>query len=430
MSDKVAPTPTKNYDSVDTDSLNKKGYIKFLVSLSTNFMFLLALYNAVISVFLPNQVQQITDATGGDKVAALAIIMTLVSVFTFFDQPLAGALSDRTRSRFGRRTPWIIGGTFIGGMALAMVAHQTTIIGLTIFWVIAAVALNMAQGPLSASLPDRVEEKRRGVASGFIGAAQTGGGTLGIIFGGWIANRDLASGFYFFAIGIFIVSLASCLMNREQSSEDMPREPLVWKKFFTQFWVSPKKYPDFGWAFAGRFVMFLGYQLIVNYQLYILRDYINLSKTDSNVLIGVMASIQLVSLIISAVVSGYLSDKFQVRKPFVIISSIIMASAYLFPLLMQNEISMLIMAGIIGLGYGCYMSIDMALMTQVLPEKGANAGKDMGVLNIANKCPQMIVTPLGAFILSVTTSYSAVFIFAIVMVILSACLIAPIKSVK
>lgn len=144
MSDKVAPTPTKNYDSVDTDSLNKKGYIKFLVSLSTNFMFLLALYNAVISVFLPNQVQQITDATGGDKVAALAIIMTLVSVFTFFDQPLAGALSDRTRSRFGRRTPWIIGGTFIGGMALAMVAHQTTIIGLTIFWVIAAVALNMA----------------------------------------------------------------------------------------------------------------------------------------------------------------------------------------------------------------------------------------------------------------------------------------------
>lgn len=430
MSDKVAPTPTKNYDSVDADSLNKKGYIKFLVSLSTNFMFLLALYNAVISVFLPNQVQQITDATGGDKVAALAIIMTLVSVFTFFDQPLAGALSDRTRSRFGRRTPWIIGGTFIGGMALAMVAHQTTIIGLTIFWVIAAVALNMAQGPLSASLPDRVEEKRRGVASGFIGAAQTGGGTLGIIFGGWIANRDLASGFYFFAIGIFIVSLASCLINREQSSEDMPREPFVWKKFFTQFWVSPKKYPDFGWAFAGRFVMFLGYQLIVNYQLYILRDYINLSKTDSNVLIGVMASIQLVTLIISAVVSGYLSDKFQVRKPFVIISSIIMACAYLFPLLMQNEISMLIMAGIIGLGYGCYMSIDMALMTQVLPEKGANAGKDMGVLNIANKCPQMIVTPLGAFILSVTTSYSAVFIFAIVMVILSACLIAPIKSVK
>ena len=104
-------------------------------------MFLLALYNAVIPVFIPNQVQQITDASGGSKIAALAFIFTLMSVFTFFDQPLAGALSDRTRSRFGRRTPWLVGGTFIGGMALAMVAHQTTILGLTLFWVIAAVAL-------------------------------------------------------------------------------------------------------------------------------------------------------------------------------------------------------------------------------------------------------------------------------------------------
>lgn len=408
----------------------KRRFITFVTSLSTNFLFLLALYNAVISVFLPNQVQQITDTTGGDKVAALAIIMSLVSLFTFFDQPLAGAFSDRTRSRFGRRTPWIVGGTFIGGMALAMVAHQTTIIGLTLFWVIAAVALNAAQGPLSATLADRVEEKRRGIASGFIGAAQTGGGTLGIIFGGWIANRDLAAGFYIFAIGIFVISLLSCVMNREASSEHLPRQPIIWKEFFKNFWVSPRQYPDFGWAFAGRFVMFLGYQMIVNYQLYILRDYIHLTKEDSNVVIGIMASIQLVTLLISAVASGYLSDKFQVRKPFVIFSSLLIAISYMFPLFMQTEASMLIMAGFLGLGYGCYMSIDMALMTQVLPNKGANAGKDMGVLNIANKCPQMIVTPLGALILGMTTSYSMVFVFAIIMVIASAFLIAPIRSVK
>ncbi len=409
---------------------SQRNFKKLIASLSTNFLFLLALYNAVISVFLPNQVQQITDATGGDKVTALALIMTLVSLFTFFDQPLAGALSDRTRSRFGRRTPWIVGGTFIGGAALAMVAHQTTILGLTLFWVIAAVALNAAQGPLSAILPDRVDERRRGIASGFIGAAQTGGGTLGIIFGGWIANRDLETGFYLFAFGIFIISFLSCMINREESSLHLPREPVQWGSFFRQFWVSPRKYPDFGWAFMGRFVMFLGYQMVVNYQLYILRDYIHLSKEDSNTVIGIMASIQLVTLMISAVASGWLSDKLQARKPFVIVASLLIAVSYMFPLIMQNEMSMFIMAGVLGLGYGCYMSIDMALMTQVLPDKGANAGKDMGVLNIANKCPQMIVTPLGAVILSLTSSYSMVFSFAIVMVVLSACLIAPIRSVK
>lgn len=429
MSSKITAPPLEIAENSRHETGRRK-FITLIASLSTNFLFLLALYNAVISVFLPNQVQQITDATGGDKVTALALIMTLVSLFTFFDQPLAGAFSDRTRSRFGRRTPWIVGGTFIGGAALAMVAQQTTILGLTVFWVIAAISLNAAQGPLSAIMPDRVEERRRGVASGFIGAAQTGGGTLGIIFGGWIANRDLATGFYLFAFGIFIISLLSCMINREESSKHLPSEPIQWKSFFRQFWVSPRKYPDFGWAFMGRFVMFLGYQMVVNYQLYILRDYIHLSKADSNTVIGIMASIQLVTLMISAVASGWLSDKLQARKPFVIVSSLLIALSYLFPLLMQNELSMFIMAGILGLGYGCYMSIDMALMTQVLPEKGANAGKDMGVLNIANKCPQMIVTPLGALILSLTSSYSMVFSFAIVMVVLSACLIAPIRSVK
>lgn len=429
MSEKATTSPLMTLEP-SIQQASKRSFVTLISSLSTNFLFLLALYNAVISVFLPNQVQQTTDATGGDKVTALALIMTLVSLFTFFDQPLAGAFSDRTRSRFGRRTPWIVGGTFIGGAALAMVAQQTTILGLTLFWVIAAIALNAAQGPLSAILADRVDERRRGIASGFIGAAQTCGGTLGIIFGGWIANRDLAAGFYIFAFGIFAISLLSCLINREESSLHLPRQPIQWGTFFRQFWISPRKYPDFGWAFMGRFVMFLGYQMVVNYQLYILRDYIHLSKADSNIIIGIMASIQLVTLMISAVVSGWLSDKVQMRKPFVIISSLLIAISYMFPLFMHNEMSMFIMAGVLGLGYGCYMSIDMALMTQVLPEKGANAGKDMGVLNIANKCPQMIVTPLGAVILSLTSSYSMVFTFAIVMVVLSACLIAPIRSVR
>lgn len=429
MTTKINPPLTAENTS-DIQEKKQKGLKVFIFSLSTNFMFLLALYNAVISVFIPNQVQQITDASGGSKVAALALIFTLMSAFTFFDQPLAGALSDRTRSRFGRRTPWLVGGTFIGGMALAMIAHQTTIIGLTIFWIIAAVALNAAQGPMSAMVPDRVEPKSRGVASGFIGAAQTGGGTLGIIFGGWIANRDLAMGFYIFAIGIFAVSLASCIINREDSSKDLPHNPFSLKKLITQLWINPRKYPDFGWTFAARFVMFLGYQMIVNYQLYILRDYIHLSNADSNVVIGTMASIQLVALIISAVVCGYLSDKFQARKPFVIVSSLVIAISYMFPLFLQTEMSMLIMAGVLGLGYGCYMSIDMALMTQVLPEQGANAGKDMGVFSIANKCPQMIVTPLGALILGLTSSYSMVFVFAIIMVVASACFIFPIRSVK
>ncbi|MCI1901279.1 MAG: MFS transporter [Bifidobacteriaceae bacterium] len=411
----------------------KKGlYRRLIWTISGNFLFLLALYNAVISVFLPNQVANVVQGSDSNaKVVALASIMTISSFVTVFVQPLTGALSDRTKSRFGMRSPYIVGGAFVGGAAIAMLAPQNTMVGIGICWVIASVTLNIMNGPLATILADRVEPEKRGTASGFIGAAQTGGGTLGIIFGGWIANKNLPLGYLIFGVGIFLVCLVFCLLNREPSTVNMETEPFKWGKFFKQFWINPAKHPDYGWAFAGRFLMYLGYQGIVAYQLYILRDYIGQTPDESNVTIGIMSSIQLVTLIVSSVICGYLSDRFQARKPFVFVSTVIMAISYFVPLMWPSKMSMLIMAGVLGLGYGCYMSIDMALMTQVLPNDGKDAGKDMGVLTIATNLPQMLVQPLVAVLLSLFAgNYAVLFIVAIILVAGSSLLVLPIKSVK
>ncbi len=431
---------TDTVEAVTTDdrgrpvyTLSRGLYRRLIWTLSGNFLFLLALYNAVISVFLPNQVQKITDAAegGGDKVVALASIMTISSFLTIFAQPLAGAFSDRCRSRLGMRGPFILAGSFIGGAALVLIAPQSSMLGLGVFWVIASIALNVMNGPLATVLADRVEPQRRGMASGFLGAAQTGGGTLGIIFGGWIANRSLPTGYVVFGVGIFLVCLVFVLLNREPNTTDMVVEPFSWREFAKQFWVDPRKHPDFGWAFGGRFLMYLGYQGVVAYQLYILRDYIGQSETQSNVTIGVMSTIQLVTLILSSVVSGYLSDKFQARKPFVFFSTIVMAAAYVVPLFWRTEGGMLTMAAVMGLGYGAYMSIDMALMTQVLPHDGANAGKDMGVLTIATNLPQMLTQPIVAILLTISSgNYVILFVWAIVLVFGSSLLVMPIKSVR
>ncbi|MCI1936305.1 MAG: MFS transporter [Bifidobacteriaceae bacterium] len=433
----VVPGSTLPEVGVDAEgkpvyNLKKGLYRRLIWTISGNFLFLLALYNAVISVFLPNQVANVVE--GGDsnaKVLALASIMTVSSFITVFVQPLTGALSDRTRSRFGMRTPFIIGGSFIGGAAIALLAPQKSMIGIGIFWVIASVALNVMNGPLATILADRVEPEKRGTASGFIGAAQTGGGTLGIIFGGWIANYNLPLGYIIFGVGIFLCCLVFCALNREPSTQAMVTEPFSFKTFFKQFWISPRKHPDYGWAFAGRFLMYLGYQGIVAYQLYILRDYIGQTDAQSNITIGLMSSIQLVTLILSSVVCGFLSDRFQARKPFVFISTLIMAASYVVPLVWRSQTSMLVMAGVLGLGYGCYMSIDMALMTQVLPNEGKDAGKDMGVLTIATNLPQMLVQPLVAILLSLFAgNYAVLFIVAIILVFGSSLFVLPIKSVK
>ncbi|WP_347290900.1 MFS transporter [Kluyvera georgiana] len=398
-----------------------------LASLFTNFFVLLALYCGVISVLLPNHIAQIDPA---NKANNLAIVMTTALLFTIFAQPIAGALSDRCRSTWGRRSPWIVGGALLGGLAIFGISMATTVAGIAAFWLMAAVSLNCMNGPLATVVADRFLPENRGIASGFVGAGSTAGGTVGIILAGYLA-WNLQLGYLVFGLAIAACCIAFVLINREPSARTLPVEPFHWGTFFKSFWVSPREYPDFGWAFFGRFTMYLGYQGVVTYQLYILQDYIGLSVQESNYAIGTISVITLVTLLFSGLVSGILSDKWQRRKIFVFASSVLMAVGLLLPLIMPTLTGMYIYAAILGLGYGAYTSIDMALMTQVLPGGGKQAGKDMGILTIATVLPQSFSPILSAWLLSTfDNNYSALFIAAIIFVFASSFFVLPIKSVK
>lgn len=398
-----------------------------LASLFTNFFVLLGLYCGVISVLLPNHVAQIDPA---NKANNLAIVMTSALLFTIFAQPIAGALSDRCRSGWGRRSPWIVGGALIGGLAIFGISMMTTIAGIAVFWLMAAVSLNCMNGPLATVVADRFRPENRGVASGFVGAGSTAGGTVGIILAGYLA-WNLQLGYLVFGLAIAACCVAFVLINREPSTRSLAVEPFQWGTFFKSFWVSPRQYPDFGWAFFGRFAMFLGYQGVVTYQLYILQDYVGLSVQQSNYAIGTISVITLATLLFSGLVSGWLSDKLKRRKIFVFASSVLMAIGLAVPLVMPTLNGMYIYAAILGLGYGAYTSIDMALMTEVLPAGGQQAGKDMGILTIATVLPQSFSPILSAWLLATfNNDYSYLFIAAMIAVFASSFFVLPIKSVK
>lgn len=422
IDDKSQSTPPANSIMVTG---RKKNIL--LASLFTNFFVLLALYCGVISVLLPNHVAQIDPA---NKANNLAIVMTTALLFTIFAQPIAGALSDRCRSTWGRRSPFIVGGALLGGLAIFGISMTTTIAGIAVFWLMASVSLNCMNGPLATVVADRFLPQNRGIASGFVGAGSTAGGTVGIILAGYLA-WNLQLGYLVFALAIAACCVAFVLINREPSTRAMEVEPFRWGAFFKNFWVSPRDYPDFGWAFFGRFAMYLGYQGVVTYQLYILQDFIGLSVEDSNYAIGTISVITLVTLLFSGLVSGIISDKLQRRKIFVFLSTLLMAAGLCIPLFMPTLTGMYIYAAIMGLGYGAYTSIDMALMTQVLPGGGKQAGKDMGILTIATVLPQSFSPILSAWLLATfNNDYSSLFIAAIVFVFASSFFVLPIKSVK
>ncbi|KHL25516.1 MFS transporter [Croceibacterium mercuriale] len=397
-------------------------------SLMANFFLLMALYSGVLGVLLPNQIA-ILDPD--NKANNLALLFAITSVFSTLATPIAGALSDRTRSRWGRRTPWIAVGSLVGSLALFGVSWMTSLWSLMVLWVMAAVAYNSMQPAMTTLIADRFAPEVRGGVSGIVGAGMTAGLTAGTVVAGYLAGQaTLAYGL--FAAAIAVSCLAFVTLNREPSSETMPRRPIQWGEFVRGFWISPREHPDFAWAFLSRFTIYMGYQGVAAYLLYILRDYIGLGDDASNIAIANMAVITLVGLVASALISGWWSDRIQRRKPFVVAGSLIMGCAMVMPLVFPSMTGMWAYAAIIGVGYGMFMSIDIALMTQVLPQSAlGDEGRDLGVLTTAVNIPQIISPVMAATLLGLSGGdYRTIFWAAILFVFGSAICVVPIRGVR
>lgn len=399
-----------------------------LASLTSVFFVLLALYAAVLSVLLPNQIQAIDPA---NKASGLALVFAITSIFSTLTTPIAGALSDRTRTRIGRRTPWIVLGSLAGGACLFAVSQMTQLWTITLFWVGATVALNSMQAALTTVVADRFAPNERGTASGFVGAGMTSGLTVGTIVAGLLAGT-IAYAYWLFAAAIVVVCVAFVLINREPKVTAPMPPRFRPAEFLKSFWVSPREHPDFAWAFFGRFTIYMGYQGVITYMLYILQDYIGLSLADANKTIATLSTITFFALVFAAFTSGLLSDRIGRRKPIVFASSIVMGAALTVPLFLPSLQGMLIYAALIGIGYGAFMSVDMALMTQVLPKADGEAtGKDLGILTTAVNIPQILSPVLAAWLLNLSGGdYTALFIAAIAFVYAGSFLVLPIKSVK
>nr|WP_269778441.1 MFS transporter [Microbacterium sp. MAH-37] len=386
---------------------------------------ILTVYAGFIVILVPDQVAAIDEE---NKVANLAIVMTASSIATIIIHPLIGALSDRTRSRLGRRAPWIIVGGATGALFTVLLAGATSIWVLCLYWVLMMLCVNSVATVGSAVVPDHFVKERLGVASAVVALGIFVGMGAGVALAG-IAVNSIGIGYAAFGVGFMIVCLLFVVFNRDFSSRDLEREPFSWRSFLASFWVDPKRFPDFWWAFAGRFFLILAYQSVQSYLLYILRDYVGLSNSESTAMSTPITAVMLVGALLTTYFVGRLSDRTGRRKAFVLLASVIMAVSLVIPLLAPSVGGMFALAAVFGVGYGIYMSVDTALMNEVLPAAD-QAAKDLGILNIATALPQAFTPALVGVLILLSGGYTAVFVAGMVFAVLGALTVIPIRSVR
>jgi MFS family permease len=385
-----------------------------------------------VQILLPLQLQ---SADPHHKIAALGIVTGLGAIAAVIATPLAGALSDRTtharglgRMR-GRRHRWTLVMAFLGAISLIVLGGVTSVAGIAILWVIFSAFQNAEYASLSAAIPDHVPVRQRATVAGWVGMPQALGLVLGTVLVVDVFTK-IFTGYLSLGVLLLLLAVPFVLMTPDHPLEPEHREPIVWRDMIKAYWISPKQYPDFAWAWITRFLASLAIAMGTLYLLYFLegpvhyRQHFHSAATNG---LEILIIIYTICVVLTAVVGGVISDRMGKRKMIVTVSGILMGLAAVLLTFVETWNATLIAAVLFGVGFGAYLAVDQALITQVLPAAKDRA-KDLGIINIAIVGPAAIGPAIAAPITSIF-GYPALFGATAIVAALGSILVWRIKSV-
>ncbi|MEO3777477.1 MFS transporter [Micromonospora sp. B11E3] len=383
---------------------------------------------APVQILLPRQVELIDAAY---KEALLGWVTGLGALVAIVANPLAGALSDRTVARrgrlrvlTGRRHVWTLGGAVLAAFSLVLLGRQQGILGVAIGWVCVQVCLNAMLASLTAAVPDRVPVAQRGAVSGWIGLPQAVAGVAGASLVIGLAQDDNAGGYLVLAVALVLLALPFTTLTEDHPLPVEHRPPSA--RLLRGVWRTFRDHPDFTWAFITRFLVQLGTALATLYLLYFLEDQVHRPHPERDIV--VLLLLNMLSVGLSAVLVGRLSDRTGRRKIFVIGAGVLLGTAALLLAALPTWPVVVTAAVVLGIGYGAYMAVDAALITQVLP-RATDRAKDLGVINIANAAPQVLGPALAAPIVVSPGGYPLLFSVTGAVTLLSGLLVTRIRQV-
>jgi MFS family permease len=381
---------------------------------------------------------QLQDITPKHKVVALGVATGVAAISSALATPIVGMLSDRTAhgrriGRFsGRRHRWTLIMAVLAAACLVLLALQNTVFGVALLWFAFSAFQNGEYASLSAAVPDHVPVRQRATVSGWVGMPIALGLVLGTVLVVDVLDQHLVVSYITLAILMVVLALPFVLFTPDHPLAPDHRDPFSWRRLAGSYWLSPRQYPDFGWAWLTRFLSSLAIAMGTLYLLYFLRDAVHYARlfpgqTAADGLL-ILILIYTVCVVIASIVGGIISDRSGRRKRMVVVSSMLIAAAALLLTFSQTWSAALGAAVLFGLGYGAYIAVDQALITQVLPAARDRA-KDLGIINIAIVCPGAIGALIAAPLVSLA-GYPALFGATTVVAVAASLGVWKIKSVS
>ena len=282
---------------------------------------------------------QLQDITPRHKIVALAVVTGVGAISSALATPIVGMLSDRTAhgrriGRFsGRRHRWTLGMAVLAAACMVVLAEQATVFGVALLWFGFSAFQNGEYATLSAAIPDHVPVRQRATVSGWVGMPIALGLVLGTVLVVDVLDQRLVAGYVTLAVLMVLLALPFVLFTPDYPLAPHDREPFSWRRLASSYWLSPREYPDFGWAWLTRFLTSLAIAMGTLYLLYFLRDAVHYARlfpgqTAADGLL-ILILIYTGCVVLASIVGGVISDRRGRRKMLVTVSGLLMAAAAL-----------------------------------------------------------------------------------------------------
>jgi len=268
------------------------------------------------------KVRQLAPDLPNTTLGILGFIGLLVAMAV---QPIVGVFSDRAKTKLGRRLPFIIGGAVLIAASLFLLALAPTLWVLLLGVILIQFSSNILQGPWQALIPDLVPESQHGQASSLkavmdIIATVVAGAVAGILLG--TTGQKLFGDYALYATAaapvvvfiLFVILTAIWARERAGEASETVASRSIGEALKNAFYVNFRENPIFGWWFANR-ILFWGSFIAINaFLINYMVDVIRMTQEEAQSFYGTLKVILGVALIVVALASGWLSDKFG-RKP-------------------------------------------------------------------------------------------------------------------
>jgi maltose/moltooligosaccharide transporter len=375
-----------------------------------------SMYNAYVPVFLKSTFNLRSSVIGG--------IMTIDNIFAIVLLPFLGALSDRTRSRLGRRRPYILVGSILAFVFFVLIpyANLYQALGLMMLTIILMnLSMSLFRSPVIALMPDITPSRFRSQANGVINF-MGGLGALLVYFGGKpLYDRSITLPFVVGGFVMFGASLLVVLFVREPRISEPPsgtRRTALGDSF-------RELRGNLRDVFAGEksllFVLlailfwFVGFNAIETFFTSYARFHLGMKESTGALILGFFS----VTFMVTSILSGFLGSRIG-RRRTIRVGIVVLVVTLLTPLFLR---SFWPLAGIFVVGGFWWALINVNSLPMVVDMTTlAKVGGYTGLYYFFSQAANIIAPPAAGALIdalgyrSLMVFSSAMFLLAFVMI--------------